>query len=325
MIERTTGALLGLACGDALGVAIEFMDPVTVKRRYGRVTEMMAAGPWAAGEWTDDTGLALCVARGILDSPADPVAATGRQFLEWAKHSKDFGSTFRAAVAYYQRSGDWFEASRQTPQAKSGRAAGNGSLMRSLPVALAYGDLNRLLTESARLSAMTHWNPQAEVTCALYCLFIRELLGGAEPRVAWEVALATTQRAADAGSMAKGTPGPAPLPDDFWQRLQRVHQLRYEDLQPSGYAGHCLECLEAAVWCCLHAESAEQAILDAINLAGEADTIGAVAGGAAGAIWGAESLPERWLSVLQDRQTIEALAQDLARLRANRKPPGDHT
>ncbi len=324
MFERTTGALLGLACGDALGVAIEFMDSTTVKRRYGRVTQMMPSGSSEAGEWTDDTGLALCVARGILEEPDDPVAATGRHFLEWAHRSKDYGATFRAAVASFQEagggSGSWFEAARNTPQAQSGRAAGNGSLMRTLPVALAYRDLQRLLTESARISAMTHWNPQAEVACAVYCLFVRELLDAVEPRAAWQTALTTGQRAADAGSMAEGTPGPAPLPEDFWQRLETIPSLRYEELQPSGYAGHCVECLEAAVWCCLHADSAERAILDAINLAGEADTIGAVTGGAAGAIWGVQGLPQRWLDVLRDRQEIEALAEPLEMLRTRGNP-----
>lgn len=320
MFERTTGALLGLACGDALGVVIEFMDSTTVKRRYGRVTEMMASGSSGAGEWTDDTGLALCVARGILEQPDDPVATTGRHFLEWSRQSKDFGATFRAALANFEKSGDWLEASRKTPQALSGRAAGNGSLMRSLPVALAYSDLQRLLTESARLSAMTHWNSQAEVVCAVYCLFVRELLGAAEPRPAWGTALATARRVADAGALAEGTPGPAPLPDGFWQRLENVENLRYEELQPSGYAGHCVECLEAAVWCCLHADSAEQAILDAVNLAGEADTIGAVTGGAAGAIWGVQGLPQRWLEVLRDRREIEALAEPLETLRTGGNP-----
>lgn len=159
------------------------------------------------------------------------------------------------------------------------RAAGNGSLMRTLPVALAYADPDTLLTQSARLSAMTHWDPRAEVCCAIYCLWIRELLVGAEIGVAWETALAAARWQCTGGKRAPDTCGSSPLPDDFWGRFAGVADKRYEALQESGFAGYCVECLEAAAWCCLHAEDAEMAVLDAVNMAGEADTIAALAGG----------------------------------------------
>ncbi len=316
-MERFSGALLGLACGDALGAPIEFMDAVTVRRRYGRVTEMIGGGPWAPGEWTDDTGMARCVGEGILEDSADPVPAAGRLFLEWAESAKDIGGTIGAALAAVRTGGDWVQASRTTPQARSGRAAGNGSLMRTLPVALAYAEVEALLRTSARLSAMTHWDPQAELCCALYCLWVRELLAGAPIAAAWKSALAEARRWAQKGKLAADTPGPSPVPETFWTRLKEVPSRRYEDLQPTGYAGYCVDCLEAAAWCCLNAESAEQAILDAVNLAGEADTIGAVAGGAAGAFWGAAALPERWLAALDERSRLEELGRRLGELRAS--------
>src|SRR4028119_414816 len=92
---------------------------------------------------------------------------------------------------------------------------------------------------------------------------------------------------------APDTPGPQPLPDGFGQRLEAVEEKSYEQLQPSGYAGYVLECLEAAAWCCLKSSSVEEALVQAVNLGGEADTIAAVAGGIAGACWGREAIPER--------------------------------
>jgi len=317
-MQRTTGALLGLACGDALGAPIEFMDTVTVRRRYGKVTDMMAIGSWEAGEWSDDTGLALCLAEGILEDPEEPVEAVGRQLLEWSEFAKDFAAIIRTVLARYREVENWVEAARSIPQVLAGRANGNGSLMRILPVALAYPDEREMLCSSARLSAMTHWDSEAEACCAIYCLWVRELLAGTQALAAWDHALAIAHHAAKAGPICPDTPGPENLPKSFWSRFDDLLTKRYEDLQPSGFASHSAECLEAAAWCCLHAESAEQAILDAINLAGESDTIGAVAGGAAGARFGLEQLPARWLSQLHGRNEIEEIGQRLEKLRSQR-------
>src|SRR5207237_1056119 len=147
-------------------------------------------GPWKPGEWTDDTGMTLCMAEGILASPNDPLSEVGLRFLEWQKTAKDVGSTISSALGLVQRfRGDWFAASRNTPQAREGRAAGNGSLMRILPVALTYRDETTMLRQSAVLSAMTHWDAQAETCCAVYCIWIKRLLTGEPIQDAWNAAL----------------------------------------------------------------------------------------------------------------------------------------
>jgi ADP-ribosylglycohydrolase len=318
--DRVVGAMLGLACGDALGAPAEFLSGQELRERYGRLTEMVGNHTWEPGEWTDDTAMALCVAGGILVRPEDPVAPIGENFLAWkAGRPKDIGNTTADALGQYHllrtRGGAgslWPEAARSTSAARTGKAAGNGSLMRTLPVALAYADRDTMLRTSARVSAMTHWDPQAEVCCAVYCLWVRQLLDG-QPRLAgWEAALHEAKEAAARGNLAPGeTPGPAPLPAGFWERLEGVPQLPESELQPSGYAGYVLECLEAAAWWALHADSLEEALVGCVNLAGEADTIAAVAGGAAGAFWGRSAIPERWLAALRDRERIERTAAAL--------------
>jgi len=165
--SRITGAMLGLACGDALGAPAEFKDKAYIQNKWGTLTEMVGGGGWEPGEWTDDTGMALCVAEGILASPDDPVEEIGKRFLEWRKTAKDVGTTISAALSGYQ--GDWPQASQSTPHARSGKAAGNGSLMRTLPVALAYSDISQMLQQSARISSMTHWDAQGQACCAIYC------------------------------------------------------------------------------------------------------------------------------------------------------------
>jgi len=187
--------------------------------------------------------------------------------------------------------------------------------MRTLPVALVYTDSETMLRTSARLSAMTHWDPQAEVCCAVYCLWVQEILRGKELHEAWHDSLQTGRRTSEGGSLAPETPGPKPLPLGFWERLEAVESLRYDQLQPSGYAGYVLECLEAAAWCCLNSDSVEQTLVRAVNLAGEADTIAAVAGGIAGAFWGYAGIPDRWLRSLHQREDLEKSARSLAELR----------
>jgi len=326
--DRFTGAMLGLACGDALGAPAEFLSKEELLARYGRLTDMVGGGrytPWQVGEWTDDTGMALCVAEGILHRPDDPTPAIGDRFLEWRKSAKDVGATIAAALDAFTAlqqdlSGagdacDWARASSSTHQAKTGRAAGNGSLMRTLPVALAYADRTRLRIDSADISAMTHWDPQAEACCLAYCLWVLEILDGAEIDIAWHRAVSATRDGADEEGRSHHAPGLSPLPDGFWERLEAADSRQYDELQPSGYAGYVLDCLEAAVWCAVNCDSAEEAIVEAVNLAGEADTIAAVTGGVVGAYYGVQALPDRWLEALEQRKRLETTGRDLARLR----------
>lgn len=318
--NRVRGALLGLACGDALGAPAEFHDQAFIKRTWGTLTEMVGGGVWEPGEITDDTGMALCIAEAILENPDNPIDGAGERFLEWRKTTKDCGSTIAAALSNYGRTKDWPTASQSTPQAKSGKAAGNGGLMRTLPVALAYPDKTEMLAKAAQLSAMTHWDSEAEACSVIYCLMVARLLEGEAIAEAWDGA----RREAKAHPLSPTSqiPGTLHLKPQFWQRLNAVESLTYEQLQPTGYAGYCVETLEAAVWCCLHSASLEEAIVQAVNLAGEADTIGAVAGGIAGAFWGEEAIPARWLNRLQKRAELAHVAQQLAELRSQQEAQG---
>jgi ADP-ribosyl-[dinitrogen reductase] hydrolase len=317
------GALLGLACGDALGAPVEFLDKAQVEQQHGRLTEMIGGGGgnWEPGEWTDDTGMALAVAEGILEHPADPVAGVGSRFLTWQETAKDVGTTISAALgnARVQLGAseqiDWAEAGRTTPQVATGKAAGNGSLMRTLPVVLSYAEPGLMLTMSGRISAMTHWDPQAEVCCALYCLWVREILFGVEPQAAWEIAHELAREAAQEGQRSPDTPGPSPVPEAFWDRLEKAPDLRQDEIQPTGYAGYSVHCLEAAVWAVMNFGSLDEALIELVNLGGETDTMAAVAGGALGARYGLEAIPDRWLEVLHQRERLETAAQDLFELR----------
>ncbi len=329
--DRIVGAMLALACGDALGAPAEFLQRETLQSRYGRLTEMVGNTLWEPGEWTDDTAMALCVAEGILASPQNPVLEIGERFRTWKSSGpKDIGNTISDALGQYlilrSRSGpdqnNWPKASQSTAAAKQGKAAGNGSLMRTLPVALAYPNTKKMLRESARISAMTHWDAQAEVCCAVYGFWIHRLLNGESRPDAWLSAVQDAREAADQENLAPGeTPGPAPLPSYLWSRLENAPFLPETSLQPTGYAGYVLDCLEAAVWWVLNSDSLENTLIGCVNMAGEADTIAAVAGGAAGAFWGQSAIPQRWQEQLLDRERIEKAGLELAKMRGEDETP----
>jgi ADP-ribosyl-[dinitrogen reductase] hydrolase len=329
--DRYAGAVLALACGDALGAPAEFLSKEQLASRHGHLTEMVGGGgcQWRPGEWTDDTGMTLCVAEGILECPEDPVAAIGERFLDWLETTKDAGGTITSALLGFQErtassaterlaANDlWAEASSNTPESLSGRAAGNGSLMRTLPVALAYPDRDSMLNTSARISAMTHWDPQAELACAIYCMWIRNMLRGLPMGDAWVKALEQGRDVQAEGRRDANTPGPDPVPDKFWRRLETALERPERDLQPhEHYAGYVLDCLEAVVWCCHQHEATDEVLIRTVNLAGEADTMAAIGGGVMGVANGLDGLRDDWLAVLHERQKLETVGRKVAKLRS---------
>ena len=138
--DGTVGALLGLAVGDALGAQVEFAHPQVVREVVARGLEMVDSGYWAAGQWTDDTALALELAesiaeRGLLD--ADDVA---RRYISWA--TTDGRGIGRATRAALMGASDAAEARRRASafQARTGMGASNGTVMRCAPIGLAARD-----------------------------------------------------------------------------------------------------------------------------------------------------------------------------------------
>src|SRR5688500_20270182 len=97
--DRITGAVRGLACGDALGAPAEFKSQAEVQSRWGRLTEMVGGGMWEPGEWTDDTGMALCIAEGILANTEDPIDEIGQRYLDWCTSATDISTTISASLA----------------------------------------------------------------------------------------------------------------------------------------------------------------------------------------------------------------------------------
>jgi len=290
--DRFAGTLLGLAAGDAVGTAVEFRP----RRSFEPVTDMVGGGPFRlqAGQWTDDTSMALCLAESLRERAGfDPVDQMDR-YVSWFRNGYlsstgvcfDIGNTTRRALQRYERTGEPLSG----PTAP--RSAGNGSIMRLAPVVLCYyPDRNRALHFAAESSRTTHGAPEAVNACHLLAGILHSLLAGSSR----DEAIRSVE------------PG-----DWLGSRLSEVARAGYASKDESEIrgSGYVVESLEAALWCFLNAGDFEEAILSAANLGDDADTTAAVCGQLAGAYWGEPGIPRRWLEqlVMADRLRSEAIA-----------------
>ncbi|RDV81799.1 ADP-ribosylglycohydrolase family protein [Ammonifex thiophilus] len=312
LANRIRGGLYGLAVGDALGATVEFVDREEVRRRYGVLKDIVGGG-WLGlrpGEWTDDTEMMLAVAEGVLADPENPVPHVGEGFLRWrATNPPDVGGTVRAVFRAYDRLGDWHRAAREV-HARTGMTAGNGALMRTLPLAFAYPGPAGLFRRCMEVARMTHWDPEAGLTCFLYCRTVQGFLEGKELPAAFARALAEMKKEAPLGELGRAASSLA-------GKLAGVLDWPEERLRPTGYTVDTLAC---ALWCAANSGSFEEAVVKAVNLGGDADTVGAVTGGLAGVMYGYEAIPRRWLDKFDEgqRARLDTAAGELARLARER-------
>ena len=297
--DRERGCLLGLAIGDALGAPIEFSSPGT----FEPVTDYRAGGPHGlnAGEWTDDTAMALALAESIAEAGWD-LDDQARRYVRWWREGDysvngvcfDIGGTTARALARFERFGD--AAASGIPDES---ASGNGSIMRLAPVAIRYaglypGDLAVLGRCAEESSLPTHASPQCRSACRYLALLLSGLIQG-EGR---ETVLAPQWPAlVELRRIEPLHPAVAKVADGSFRGKEPA------EIRGSGYV---VESLEAALWAFQQSRDFAEAVLAAVNLGDDADTTGAVCGQLAGACWGGRGIPDGWLANLAQIDMIEA-------------------
>lgn len=309
-LAKVRGGIYGVAIGDALGATLEFMKMDEIKAKYGVLRDLIGGG-WLhlrAGEWTDDTEMTLAVAEGILENKEEPMEPIGKRFLEWeAGDPHDIGYTVSSSIEAYKIARDWHKGAFAVNEIGV-LTAGNGSLMRTLPIAFAYETPMEIYNQAIAISRMTHWDLQAGLCCAYYCILARELLCK-EPLEALEIAWATVDFLTE-GEDRKSL---EPLMDIGFHQPRQITQLTEADLLPSGYVIPSFQC---ALWAFLTQGTFQDALVAAVNLGGDADTVGAIAGGLAGTYWGFDAIPEKWLATFdrQQQQRLEHVVAGLGEL-----------
>ncbi len=266
--DRAVGAYLGMAVGDALGATVEFMTPAEIASVHG-VHDRIVGGGWLKlrpGAVTDDTEMALALGDSILAHDDVVPAAVAQAFSDWmCSKPVDIGNTVRRGIVHYRHSGE-----PHVPYHEQG--AGNGACMRSLPVALAtLGEPDQRIRRAVLDQAhVTHHNTLSDDGS----LFVVKLT---------QAALSGTSR------QVLGA-----LIDQFQSRLPA---FRYHGRQqhPSGFI---VDTLVAVFQAFIAGGSFEAALIDVVNRGGDADTTGAILGMIAGAHYGRQGIPIRWLNVL---------------------------
>lgn len=311
LADKIGGALFGVAVGDALGAPLEFMSAKEIRRKHGMVKEMIGGG-WLnvkPGEVTDDTQMTLAAALAIAMHPDNPVPYAGQNFAQWAMGGpKDIGGTCRSAItnalqamlrrpdlkdcaglAEYEL---WAQAAQLTAKQNGNRSAGNGALMRTVYPGLYYADQEQALDIADKIGRLTHWDDLSAEACDLYTKMIYCLIKHhAEPV------------------------------EELWRMMEDILDgTRYaaaeqgKQLNPSGFVVDSFEC---TLHCLRSTETFEDAVAAAVNMGGDADTIGAITGGLAGALYGYERIPLRWRMALdsETKSVLISLTGDAAQNR----------
>lgn len=286
--HRVAGALVGSAVGDALGAPFEFGPPGQFSARFpsparGSKTEMCGGGSldWEPGEFTDDIQMALLVAASLVERDGLDEADVFDRFSGWAAaEPPDIGNQTRAVLG----TGRPWDVAAAEHFARSGHAAGNGSLMRTTPAAISFSRAGTEATMDAarRISALTHGDPSAGEGCAIFHELMRVALDGGDPLAAIPSALKLV--AAEHRERWAAVLAPSWTPADATESNGAVWPT-----------------LGQAMWALRHGRDFAEVLRLVIDLGGDTDTVACVAGGLAGAVFGMGGIPSRWASVVHGR------------------------
>ncbi|MFF2531631.1 ADP-ribosylglycohydrolase family protein [Brevibacillus sp. NPDC058079] len=268
--NKIKGAYYGIQIGDALGAVVEGFSKKMIQKRYGRVIEYKS-GIWGIpyflrleGSGTDDTRLSLAVLRGLLEK--DPVIGLTKAFDRERFNFLHVGKTL--FYAYLLHSGNWNQTSKRVDAKLNGNTAGNGALMRTLPVALLFNNWEEIQKYTVYQAEMTHLHPTSTESCLVYN----------------KIAFLILQEFSLKESIIAATRN---------TKYENIY-LQTPHVPPNGYSFYTLTWV--LYWLC-QSDTLEEAILGAVNEGGDADTIASLVGGISGLYYGFDAIPNHLLSI----------------------------
>ncbi len=289
--DRTAGTVLGSAAGDALGAGYEFTNPTPDQE-----IAMVGGGcfDWAPGEWTDDTQMAVAILDVIATGSSD-LDAIASNFLAWyAAGPADVGNQTRSVLRSAAIPEDLAVVAVAFMDANP-EAAGNGALMRTAPVALtALDDRTEIARLAGSIASLTHAHPDSVAACVLWSLAIQEAITTAEPDQVfdWEAAVRN---------------GLEHVSEDSRQRWDEL--ITEAVTGPPGLFnpnGWVVTAFQAALSAIVNTpEPVEQpsdhlrdALIAAVRIGYDTDTVAAIAGALLGARWGTGAIPDEWNTLI---------------------------
>ncbi len=310
-------AIFGVVVGDALGCPVQFENRATVAEHP--VTDMRGYGSFnlPAGSWTDDSSLTLALLDSICRTSRLDLKHIMNNFVDWLDngaftpygYSFDIGNgTIRAVTAYKHKGNP-----RQCGSYDE-RNNGNGSLMRIMPACLYCCEKGledkEAIREIHQVGSLTHAHIRSNIACGLYYFMTKAVLSG--EGAAFKDCL---QEGLDHGfAYYEGA-----LADhenlEYYNRIRDLKAFAQTPEQEIRSSGYVVDTLEAVLWSLMNTDSFESALLKAVNLGNDSDTVGAIAGGLAGLAYGSGGpcgIPRKWIDVIQKKEWIEELCETAA-------------
>ncbi len=274
VVDKAKASFMGVALGDALGATTEFMTSREIKVQFGVHNQIIGKG-WLylkPGQVTDDTEMSIWMGRAIQDSGGWDLSAIAEGFADWMKSRPvDIGSTCSRGIKNYI-------VHHRLEVPPSQWDAGNGALMRMVPVALySLGDeeiLGRYAVEQAHI---THNNPLSDAACIFFGRLVHRAIMG------------------DTLNQLQT------LADDF---VITHPKFRYHPY-PKNSSAYVVDTVQTVFHFLFSTASFEECLVSTVNQGGDADTTGALAGMIAGALYGIQEIPKRWLKRLDPKVSSE--------------------
>jgi ADP-ribosylglycohydrolase len=332
-IDRTRGALLGGAVGDALGAGVEFLSLAQIREQFGLlgVSDYVPAYG-RIGAITDDTQMSLFTAEGLIRAwgrfahrgICHPPSIVHHAYLRWLltqgekPKRKDIdiqkdGWLFAVRGLHHRRApgNTCVSALRAAeewgvPEVAKNNSKGCGGVMRVAPVGLfakVIGDDAAVFRDAAAMAALTHGHPSGSLSAGYFAVTIAALLRGEPVPRALEAADVVLNRHDKADEVRRAV--------DAARELAGRGQPGPEQLEQLGGGWVAEEALAIAVCCTLVARNFAEGVLLAVNHSGDSDSTGSMAGNLLGALFGVDGIPKRWLDKLELRDVIERMADDL--------------
>ena len=283
-LSRAQGCLLGQLAGDSLGGLVEFRSAASIKSEYPAGVQVLAdGGHWGilAGQPTDDSEMALMLARTLVHMKTYDPAATLDAYLHWYDSPPfDIGGTTSSALAGAKHGKTPQERLSGAEQHANTASQANGSLMRASPLGIFGAGNPAAAADWAREdSRLTHPNQICQDACAVFVAAIATAIAkGGSPQDCYQAALDEAVRSSVVSAVSEALAEAAKRPPEDYQRNQ----------------GWVLIALQNAFYQLLHAASLEEGVVQTVIQGGDTDTNAAIVGALLGAVHGRDAVPPQW-------------------------------
>ena len=291
MVNKFKGSIMGLAVGDAVGTTLEFKEVGTFKH----IKDMVGGGVFnlKSGQWTDDTSMALCLLDSLLKNGFNKEDQI-KTYLKWYEKGYlssngicfDIGITTKKAIDNYKLNG-------KIVIEKNKNITSNGSIMRLAPIPLYYlnKDENFIMNVASQSSETTHDSKICKDCCKYMAIIINRLVKGA-----------TKEQAMIRPNSI------------FCEEVNEIINGSYKKNFNIKTTGYVIDTLNSALWSFYNTKDFTTGLLNLVNLGGDSDTTGAVYGQIAGAYYGFNAIPEKWVNKIALKEKIFKMIDSLFKI-----------